>query len=366
MENKPYFSIIIPMYNSEKYIKICVDSILNQTFKDFEIIIVDDVSTDDSYKICSELYGDNEKIILLCQEKNQGPGMARNRGMKIARGEYIFFVDSDDAIVPDALEKLFKATRVESDIDAIHIKGWYQTNQVDDKPLDFRRIFRTLEENPNVGFLTDDIPRRLNENWVINKFSSFGWLYAYRRAFLEEFNITFPIEHIYSEDHPVIIAGMCFAKKYFILRDALTIYRIRQESLMHNANVAYGIRSMPVLVKSYEKILNRVPQLESHGLLKEQCILKSLENLLEKHARPIYSGVNINADLDKAVYEALLPIFGENTTMVKFFFHGFNAMYKQAGNLSRQVQELRKREELFKKQNQLIEQMKNLLNQYER
>lgn len=366
MENKPYFSIIIPMYNSEKHLKSCVDSILNQTLRDFEIIIIDDASTDNSVNICRELYGDNEKVNLICQEKNQGPGMARNRGIKTARGEYIFFVDSDDVIVPDALEKLYKAMQVESEIDVVHMKGWYQTAQVDDKPLDFRRIFTLWEKNPKVGFLPDDIARRLSENWVRNKLSSFGWLYAYRRKFLEEYDIKFPNENIYSEDHPVIIAGMCFAKKYFILREAFTIYRVRKESLMNNTNVSYCIRSMPVLVKSYREILDKVPQLNGKDFLKEQCVLVSLDNILNKHARPLYNGLNIDKKLDTEVYESMLPIFGENTIMAKFLFHGFNAMWRQASNLSRQLQALRKREELFKKQEKLIEQLKNLLNQYER
>ena len=111
MNNSPYFSIIVPMYNAEKYIRICVNSILMQTFQDFELIIVDDCSTDNSYNICRELYGNNEKIHLFRHEKNQGPGIARNLGMENSRGEYIFFIDSDDAIIPNALEKLHKATQ---------------------------------------------------------------------------------------------------------------------------------------------------------------------------------------------------------------------------------------------------------------
>ena len=111
MSTAPYFSIIVPMYNAEKYIRICVNSILMQTFQDFELIIVDDCSTDNSYKICNELYGNNEKVRLFRHEKNQGPGVARNLGIENSRGEYIFFIDSDDAIIPNALEKLHKATQ---------------------------------------------------------------------------------------------------------------------------------------------------------------------------------------------------------------------------------------------------------------
>ena len=113
MSDTPYFSIIIAMYNVERYIKICINSILNQTFQDFEVIVVDDCSTDNSYKICTELYGNNKKIRLLRHEKNQGPSAARNLGMENARGEYIWFIDSDDAIIPNALEKLHQVTQAE-------------------------------------------------------------------------------------------------------------------------------------------------------------------------------------------------------------------------------------------------------------
>ena len=114
MNSTPYFSIIVPMYNVERYIKICVDSILAQTFQDFELIIVDDCSTDNSYKICTELYGGNKKVRLLRHEKNLGQGIARNFGLKKATGKYIWFIDSDDAIVPHSLEKLHKATQAET------------------------------------------------------------------------------------------------------------------------------------------------------------------------------------------------------------------------------------------------------------
>ena len=111
----PYFSIIIPMYNVEKYIRICVDSILNQTFKDFEVIIVDDCSTDNSYKICNELYGNNEKIRLFRQDKNYGiPSFGRNYGLEKAVGKYVWFIDNDDAIVPESLEKLYNITQAET------------------------------------------------------------------------------------------------------------------------------------------------------------------------------------------------------------------------------------------------------------
>lgn len=104
----PEISVIIPVYKCEQYIESCVDSILNQTYRDFEIILVDDGSPDNSGKICDELAEKYNKITVLHQE-NQGQAAARNNGVKIARGEWLCFVDCDDSVHPRMLEALYNA-----------------------------------------------------------------------------------------------------------------------------------------------------------------------------------------------------------------------------------------------------------------
>ena len=88
-------SVIIPVYNSEKYIKKCLDSLLNQTFKNFEIICVNDGSVDNSLKILEEYKLKDHRIVLI-NSKNEGLGSARNKALDVAKGRYIIFVDSDD------------------------------------------------------------------------------------------------------------------------------------------------------------------------------------------------------------------------------------------------------------------------------
>lgn len=108
-------SVIIPMYNSKKYIERCINSIRNQTLKELEIIVVDDESTDGSHELCQALAAKDERVHLIRQQ-NAGPGLARNRGLKEAKGEYIAFVDSDDTIAPDMYEAMYKAaTEVQAD-----------------------------------------------------------------------------------------------------------------------------------------------------------------------------------------------------------------------------------------------------------
>ena len=101
----PKLSIIVPVYNVEKYIRRCIDSISNQSFEDFELLLIDDGSTDNSGKICDE-YAKKDKRIVCIHQENSGVSAARNKGLDIAKGDYIGFVDSDDYIHKDMYKEL--------------------------------------------------------------------------------------------------------------------------------------------------------------------------------------------------------------------------------------------------------------------
>lgn len=105
MKNQALISVIIPVYNVEKYLHECVDSVLGQTYKNLEVILVDDGSTDSSGKICDEYVEKNDRITVIHQ-KNSGPSKTRNTGLENANGKYIYFLDSDDYIGNNALELL--------------------------------------------------------------------------------------------------------------------------------------------------------------------------------------------------------------------------------------------------------------------
>jgi glycosyltransferase involved in cell wall biosynthesis len=119
---KPLISIIVPVYNSEDYLHQCLGSIISQTLTDFEVIIVDDGSTDNSYTICSDFKSRDQRIRLI-KEKNRGPSFARNVALEIAQGEFIGFVDSDDWIEMDMYDCLYRGlTKNDADIS---ICGYY-------------------------------------------------------------------------------------------------------------------------------------------------------------------------------------------------------------------------------------------------
>ena len=105
-------SVIVTLSDAKPHIKACVDSILSQTFTDFEVIVADDASRDKSYELCQKLYGDNDRIKLLRHKDKRGLEKNRNDALKHARGKYVYLVDSDESLSPDALEKFYAAAEI--------------------------------------------------------------------------------------------------------------------------------------------------------------------------------------------------------------------------------------------------------------
>ena len=126
MENAPAVSVIIPMYNAEKFIGECLESILAQTFQDFEVIVVDDCSTDSSVKIIEQYipsFGGRLKLSRM--DKNSGSGaMPRNKGMELSHGEYVFFMDDDDLLTKTALEEMYTLAK-DFDADVVYTEKHY-------------------------------------------------------------------------------------------------------------------------------------------------------------------------------------------------------------------------------------------------
>ena len=112
----PKISVIVPIYNAELYLEECIHSVLNQTLRDIELLLIDDGSTDGSFRICEE-YSKKDNRVQVFRNKNVGQGLERNFGVRKAAGEYIAFLDSDDQYKEDALERLYqKAMETNADM----------------------------------------------------------------------------------------------------------------------------------------------------------------------------------------------------------------------------------------------------------
>ncbi|MBQ2932571.1 MAG: glycosyltransferase family 2 protein [Clostridia bacterium] len=138
-------SVIVPVYNVEKYLEKCIDSILAQTYKNLEIILVDDGSTDNSGKICDE-YEKKDARIKVVHKENGGQGSARNLGLDICKGQFVSFVDSDDRIKPDMLERMLSALQKNSaDIAICGIATNTGIKYIDNPVFECERVFNSGE-----------------------------------------------------------------------------------------------------------------------------------------------------------------------------------------------------------------------------
>lgn len=187
--DKADISIVIPVYNIEKYLPKCLDSLVNQTFKNIEIICVNDGSSDNSLKILGE-YASNDKRIKIINQENQGVSVARNNGIQVATGEYIMFVDGDDWIEPETCEKIYN--RITCDGSDVLVFSHYDVFPHKKKPYNLAKdCAKTLLVGDNVDDLIKDI--------IYVPAVTCGKLY--RREFLINNSLTFSINLELSEDH---------------------------------------------------------------------------------------------------------------------------------------------------------------------
>ena len=186
----PKVSIIIPMYNSEKYIAECLNSILGQTFKDFEVIVVDDCSTDDSVKIVEDYIPKFEgRLQLLHMEKNSGhAALPRNKGLDAARGDYVYFVDSDDLLVESALVELYDVAE-KTQAEVVICKNHLETFGFGEDII-MNAALNGDRQDRNVDLVSDD-PDIKCRAWLQNSFADASWKKFIRRDFLIDNEIKF-------------------------------------------------------------------------------------------------------------------------------------------------------------------------------
>ena len=160
MINNPKISIIIPVYNVEKYISQCLDSAINQSLKDIEIIIVDDCGSDKSMDIAKEYAKNDSRIKIIKNSQNQGPFTSRNNAVLAANGEYLVFLDSDDFLDLRACEIAYNATK-DGYYDIVRFNAYNYDGNIADilKTALDNRSFESLEEYANYIYKQKDCPR---------------------------------------------------------------------------------------------------------------------------------------------------------------------------------------------------------------
>lgn len=222
-------TVIVPIYNVENYLKECLDSLVKQSLKDIKIICINDGSTDKSGEIADE-YALKDKRFLVVHKENGGLSSARNAGLKAAKGEYILFLDSDDYLLDNALERLYSEVKADDLDDLFYSAEMFKDPIVSDKgPLEYSGNYERKSDYSQIVS-----GRKMFSDMVGNlEYKPSACLQIIKKSFLDENNITF-YEGILHEDILFTTTCLSFAKKVRYFDEELYMRRIRYGSIMTN------------------------------------------------------------------------------------------------------------------------------------
>lgn len=271
------YSFIVPVYNTEKYLKKCLDSLVNQTYKDFEIIVVNDGSTDESYKIISR-YKNKYKNISVINQENEGLSMARNRGVQKSSGKYIIFVDSDDYVSDKLLENIDKEM---DDCDILRFQiatlneCYTEEKEYHEEGFSARSGFEAFKYLSSYHFVEP------------------AWCYVIRKNYYIENKFSFK-KGVYHEDFGLIPYVIYKARKVKSI-DFIGYYYIqRNGSIMNNNDYKKSVKKAFDMLEQYKtmrlfaKNINKKNNLDDYFLsyISNSVIVKARE--LKKDERKIY------------------------------------------------------------------------------
>ena len=337
----PAVSVIIPLYNAEKYIGECLDSILAQTFKNFEVIVVDDCSTDNSVTIVESYrkkFGGRLKLVHT--RKNSGSGTEpRNLGIAYSRGEYLYFMDNDDVIMPKGLEELYALAK-EYDADVVQCEKNYDVpTEILHDPEQLKKIKPSCWPSGEKIFITkptlldEDLAKRATD--FARKWLTWNiWLQLIRRDFVIENQLRFV--GVVMDDMLFTICEICSAKKYLVVPNVIYMHRVRPDSLLwqDSDKAEKFIHSRMTMLKegiSYlDKYLGDREAFSQRPDLKYAMFNFFAQEIFLGHFARLYVKVPVPA-LDELLRKELGE--GDNIALNSFIFSMANIHFLQAFQL---------------------------------
>ena len=272
-------SVIIPVYNTEKYIRASLDSIINQTLNEVEIIAVNDGSTDQTLEILRE-YADKYDAITVINQLNSGQSVARNKALQVASGKYVYFMDSDDLVSICMLEELFDKSEKE-DLDVIYFSGksFFENDELEEAHIAFKNYYLRKEKYLEV-LSGPSMFVRLKDN---KDYSMSPCLQMIKREHLLNNHITFQ-EGIIHEDNYFSFMVIMKAKRVYCVNDIYFYRRIREESVMTSALSHKNLRGYFVC---FMKEMEFAAQLGIDDMDVQEKIVETLWRL-NYHVQDIY------------------------------------------------------------------------------
>ncbi len=266
------FSVIVPAYNVEKYLKQCLDSIKQQTYTDFEVIIVDDCSTDNSVNIIQDYVNQDRRFKLVQQSKNKGVSAARNTALDIAAGEYIIFIDADDWVDKKMFENVEKGFRNNPTADVVWFNSYAYNEQNGEK-----RLFDQIKRKDHI--------EQSNEKELLYIVGCL-WDKAYKRSKIEEAHLRFP-EGLIVEDTYFTFAYSSKYPTYYMMNEPYYYYRkFRQGSYCTDDQSGNRIVDQFKIIPLIYKFLKEQNLLQQYSLTLLGLFLEYIRSILylkDKH-----------------------------------------------------------------------------------
>lgn len=244
----PEISVVIPVYNAEEHLEQCLESLVSQTLKEIEIICVDDGSTDGSAAILAD-YVQRDGRFIVVRQQNRGAGMARNKGLEVARGEYVIFLDADDFFAPDLLKKMY-AQAVCSEADIVICNGRaYNTSS--GQYRDVANYLRTSLVKGIPVFSRRDIP-----DHILTVTNPVPWNKLFRRGFLLREQLHFqPLQNC--NDLYMVLLSLCVAERISSIDEPLVSYRENSGRNLQSRKRAAPLCFIEALEALYDELHRR-------------------------------------------------------------------------------------------------------------
>jgi len=259
-QEKALISVIIPVYKVEKYVEKCIQSVINQTYENLQIILVDDGSPDNCGKICDE-YAKKDHRIEVIHKSNGGLSDARNKGLEIAKGEYIGFVDSDDYIEADMYEVLYNLLK-QYNAD-VSICNFYTVSQ---GKISIKNAENGIKEYNRIEILKEIL---LDKN-----IQSYAWNKLYKKELFDE--IKYPIGKKY-EDIGTTFFLLEKCNKVVVTGKSEYYYINRQDSIVNNVTESTITDYIELIIQRYDYIEENIKELSSYNKDYLKRILKTAE-----------------------------------------------------------------------------------------
>lgn len=341
-------SVIVPLYNAAEYVGECLESLLIQSFQDFEVIVVDDCSTDNSVEVV-ESYAPkfNGRLRVTKTEKNSGGGgyVPRNVGFKLANGKYVYFADADDFLLGSALETFYTLAE-EHNADVVYTAAHYDSRKPNDVFVTRDGTSKDLESKgaeDEITLIVDE-PDKILDGLIFDKGFTTPWAHFVRREFLLQNRITFP-EIRKAGDYLWVMDVYCHAKRFLRLPTPLYFYKRYNvnsvsQSLSAN-NFSNWILSFADFEKALGELTNKNDILRENPSYSQAAATRYFEWCLKRtvNARKQLN----NKEIYDILYHEFIKTGGSFDFMLPFFFSTIDAAKKAREDHLRIIDNLKKK-----------------------